>query len=101
MAPKLPITSPNGLEALKAPPVYKLAEGAFGISIVDTHPSLQTDVFKELVNKLAWVLGSTYRVPYSNPRSPARQYALRIVQAVIRDNGYPAKIGINGFKEVD
>lgn len=63
-----------------------------GIPPPDTHIALQTDVAKELVNKIAWVLGSTYRVPYANMRTHARQYAWRIVKKIIEDNGYPSKI---------
>lgn len=63
-----------------------------GVPPLDTHIALQTDVAKELVNKIAWVLGSTYRVPYANMRTQARQYAWRIVKKVIEDNGYPSKI---------
>ena len=59
---------------------------------LDTHLALQTDCAKELVNKIAWVLGSTYRVPYANMRTEARQYAWRIVKKVIEDQGYPSKI---------
>ena len=68
------------------------AELPLGIPPLDTHLALQTDCAKELVNKIAWVLGSTYRVPYANMRTDARQYAWRIVKRVIEDNGYPSKI---------
>ena len=63
-----------------------------GIPPLDTHLALQTDVAKELCNKIAWVLGSTYRVPYANMRTEARQYAWRIVKKVLEDHGYPSKI---------
>jgi len=72
----------------------KLPDAALGIPGLETHPGLQTDSFKELINKFAWVLGSTYRVPYSGKKSPAREYALKIAQAVQRDNGYPRQIGL-------
>ncbi len=68
------------------------AELPLGIPPLDTHLALQTDCAKELVNKIAWVLGSTYRVPYANMRTDARQYAWRIVKKVIEDHGYPSKI---------
>ncbi len=68
------------------------AELPLGIPPLDTHLALQTDCAKELVNKIAWVLGSTYRVPYANIRTEARQYALRIVKQVTKDHGYPSKI---------
>ena len=63
-----------------------------GIPPLETHLALQTDVAKELCNKIAWVLGSTYRVPYANMRTEARQYAWRIVKRVLEDHGYPSKI---------
>ncbi len=65
---------------------------ALGTPSADTHLALQQDVCKELVNKIAWVLGSTYRVPYANMRTDARQYAWRIVKQVLKDHGYPSKI---------
>jgi len=69
-----------------------LSDEPLGLPPQDTQLALQTDVAKELVNKIAWVLGSAYRVPYSNMRTPARQYAWRIVKKVIEDHGYPSKI---------
>jgi len=71
----------------------ELAEVALGIPPGDCHVALQTDVVKELVNKMAWVLGSVYRRNYSNMKTPTRAYAWRIVKRVIEDNGYPEKIG--------
>jgi len=68
-----------------------------GIEAGSTHAGLQTDCFKELINKLSWVLGSTYRQPYAGKNSPAREYALRMAQAVLRDHGYPRKISKNGI----
>ncbi len=64
----------------------------FGVPGSETHLGLQTDSFQEIVNKLAWVLGSTYRVQYSNRRSPARLYAQRIATAIVKAHGYPSKI---------
>jgi len=68
------------------------SETPLGVPPLDTHIALQTDVAKELCNKIAWVLGSTYRVPYANMRTDARQYAWRIVKKVLEDHGYPSKI---------
>jgi len=65
-----------------------------GIEAAFTHPPLMQDCFKELVNKLAWTLGSVYRKPYSGVRSPARMYALEIARVVVQEHGYPQKIGI-------
>jgi len=69
-----------------------LAEEALGIPPDQAQLALQTDVCKEMVNKIAWVLGSTYRRNYSNMKTPARAYAWRIVKQVIKDQGYPEKI---------
>jgi len=66
--------------------------GPLGIPPEEAQLALQTDVCKEMVNKIAWVLGSTYRRNYSNMRTPAREYAWRIVKQVIKDHGYPDKI---------
>lgn len=71
----------------------KAAE-TLGISAAFTHAPLQTDCFKELINKLAWTLGSVYRKPYSGTKSPARTYALEIARVVIQEHGWPMKIGV-------
>lgn len=65
-----------------------------GIPPHEAQIALQQDVVKELVNKVAWTLGSVYRRNYSNMRTPARAYAWRIVKQVIADHGYPDKIAI-------
>lgn len=70
-----------------------LDDSALGIPPHEAQLGLQQDVVKELVNKVAWVLGSVYRVNYSNMRTPARAYAWRIVKRCIEDHGYPRKIG--------
>jgi len=63
-----------------------------GITASESQVALQQDAVKELVNKIAWTLGSVYRRNYSNMRTPARAYAWRIVKQVIKDHGYPDKI---------
>lgn len=63
-----------------------------GIPPSAAQPQLQTDSYKELINKFAWVLGSTYRVNYSNVRCPARVVARRLATAVIKECGYPRSI---------
>ena len=68
------------------------ASEPFGISAYEAHSQLQTDSYQEIVNKIAWVLGSTFRVQYSNRRSPARLYAQRIATAIVKAHGYPSKI---------
>lgn len=69
-----------------------LSDLPLGIPPHEAQIALQTDVVKELVNKVAWTLGSVYRQNYSNKRTPARLYAWRIVKRIIEDHGYPSKI---------
>jgi len=69
-----------------------LEDHPLGLPPHETQLGLQQDAVKELVNKIAWTLGSVYRKPYSNMRTPARSYAWRIVKQVIRSHGYPDKI---------
>lgn len=68
------------------------ASTTLGIPPSDSITALQTDSFKELVNKFAWCLGSTYRVDYSNVRTAARTLAIQMASHVIRTQGYPRKI---------
>lgn len=64
-----------------------------GIAADATQPLLQSDAYKELANKLAWAIGSTYRVPYANVRTAARRAALRLAQDLVAAQGYPIHIG--------
>ena len=66
-----------------------LIDKPLGVPVHETHLALHADVVKELVNKIAWTLGSVYRKPYSNMRTDARVYAWSVVQQVLKDNGYP------------
>jgi len=76
-----PVGEPRSAQPLGLPP-YK------------TQLALQQDIVKELVNKIAWTLGSVYRQSYSSMRTPARAYAWEIVKKVIEDHGYPDKISL-------
>jgi len=66
-----------------------LGKTAMGLPAHQTQSLLQTDVFKELVNKFAWVLGTTYHAPYGNLRTVARSQALILAGDIIRRHGYP------------
>jgi len=77
-----------------APSSVKDIPDILGVPAADTHAALQQDAFKELVNKLAWAIGSTYRTPFSNTRTATRQLACRIASRMIVQQGYPAKIAI-------
>ncbi len=72
--------------------ITALGDDPLGIPPGEAQIALHQDVVKELVNKIAWTLGSVYRRNYSNMRTPARAYAWRIVKQVIKDHGYPDKI---------
>lgn len=63
-----------------------------GISAYLTQPELQTDTFKELVNKLAWAIGSTYKLSFSKRYSHVRVLAVDLARQLITDQGYPVKI---------
>jgi len=65
-----------------------------GVPASMTHVALQTDAFKELINKLACALGSTYRTNYSNTRPPTRQLAIKMAGYIVQGQGYPAKIAV-------
>ena len=71
----------------------KAANPRIGIPASEAQSLLQTDSFQELVNKFAWVLGSTYRVPYCNVRTPARKFAIKLATRTQQQIGYPAQIG--------
>lgn len=63
-----------------------------GIPPSEAQAQLTSDSYKELVNKISWVLGSTYRVNYSNRLSVARQVATRVAAALVKECGYPRSI---------
>jgi len=73
----------------KKAPGADTAPEPLGVPPPESIVGFQTEVFKELINKFAWVLGSTYRVPYSNKGSPARQLATLIAKRIIEKQGYP------------
>jgi len=78
------VTSP-----VKNAPIPREGPERLGVPSSDTVVGFQTEVFKELINKFAWALGSTYRLPYSNQRSPARQLAIAIAKHIVDIQGYP------------
>lgn len=64
-----------------------------GLDPGETQPLLQQDVFKELVNKFSWAIGTTYRQRYSNTRSLSRLAALKLARTFVLAEGYPQHIG--------
>lgn len=75
-----------------APPGPTDQEELLGIPAGSTQVALQTDMFKELVNKLSWAIGSTYRRSYANNRQRTRQLSIKIATRLIDQEGYPQQI---------
>jgi len=82
-------------QPLPKPAAFDLGRQPLGIPPAEARSLLQQDAFKELINKLSWCLGSTYRASYSNKRSAARTYAVKMARAIVRDHGYPSQIRKN------
>lgn len=78
--------------SLPIPGAFDSERPPLGIPPGDAHGVLQQETFKELINKFAWALGSTYGTRYANKRSTARVYAIKMARAIVRDHGYPASI---------
>lgn len=78
---------------LKRSPKTEAALIVLGLDGKDTQVALQSDVYKELINKLAWVIGSTYNAPYNNTRTQARATAIEVAGVLITTHGWPNKIG--------
>lgn len=67
-----------------------MIDNAVGIPSNETLPALQSNAWVELVNKIAWALGSTYRVPYNRPRGEPRRTAIALAHEVLASHGYPS-----------
>jgi len=63
-----------------------------GVAIPDAKPELTYDMMRELGNKIAWAIGSTYRVPYRSKHSEAVKAAGLAALQVLDHHGYPAHI---------
>lgn len=71
----------------KGPGGEKIAP--FGVGPSDTPSEIQITVFKELINKLSWTIGSTYKKRYSGKSTEVADYARMCAHAIVRDHGYP------------
>lgn len=69
-----------------------LPDTSLGIPPALARPALTQEAFKELVNKLAWSIGSTYGKPYSSTRCVARIEAIALARSIIAEHGYPENI---------
>lgn len=60
-----------------------------GIPSTDIDPRAHGSVWRELLNKMSWTIGSVYGVPYSRTDSEPRQQALVLARLLLADQGYP------------
>ena len=60
----------------------------WGIPAELTDVGRQSDFFAELVNKLSWAVGSTYRVGYKSPKQPLRAEMIKMATRIIMSEGY-------------
>ncbi len=86
---------PNSLSPSTAPylkPLYGKAEGSIGYppgpGKGEASGQEQSDCVKELTNKLAWVLGSTYSAQYSGKKGPVYKFAQLAALGIVRAQGY-------------
>jgi len=49
------------------------------------------DGYKSLISKLAWAVGTTYGVPYTNVRLKAHRLAVSAALSIVRAEGYPPR----------
>lgn len=73
-------------------PFARVPNPRLGIPASAAQAALQSDAYKELVNKLAWCLGSSYRVPYTNVRTLARRWAIELARKTFLEHGFPSSI---------
>jgi len=85
-------TSPSRSQ-VPFPPNSDKPNKLLGLPAAQVQPQLTQDAYKELINKLAWCLGSTYRLPYRNRKCAVRLLAVSLARAVVVEHGYPASIG--------
>jgi len=73
-----------------------------GARRVDGAPSARVDVpgLKELRRKLAWAVGSTYRVSYRDYRAWPAEYALLAANRLVQIHGAPGSERSEGPSEV-
>jgi len=65
------------------------AYAPLGVPSAGLPPEARHDTLKELVNKLAWVLGSVYKKPYTNRTTPVRGLAITLAVAILDKQGFP------------
>lgn len=68
--------------------------GRLGLPTGGAQPELQMDCYKELINKIAWAIGSAYRLPYNNQTTLSRQAATTLARDLVNRHGYPNHIAV-------
>ena len=86
--PETPVVSPTTGELLPGFKVGTRKNEPFGRAVQRPGQN-EWDFNKELRNKIAWVIGTAYGIPYSGGRTPAQVYALLVQSAIVRDHGFP------------
>jgi len=66
-----------------------VATEPLGISSEDIDITTHSRVWRELLNKMSWVIGTVYGVPYSSTTCSARGEALVLARLLLADQGYP------------
>ncbi len=62
---------------------------SLGIPDADLDVGRHGGVWRELLNKLSWVIGTVYDVPYSSTNCRARETALVLARLLRETEGYP------------
>ena len=78
---------PVGTQHLPRP--LQAPDSLLGIPVQDGDPSLAPAFYQELTNKLAWALGSTYRVSYHAKKGPVRDFAWQVAKRIVAMQGLP------------
>lgn len=56
-----------------------------------TIPEPGSELWKELINKLAWALGTTYGLPYRDKKGQIRHMAVRLANMAFREGDVVAQ----------
>jgi len=60
-----------------------------GLTSAEIDPRAHGSVWRELLNKLSWTIGSVYGVSYSRTDSIPREQALVLARLLLENQGYP------------
>jgi len=83
-----PVVSPTTGDVLPGFQPDGTCEGALGRPVSALGPEEILTLTRELTNKLAWAVGSFYKVPYSGRQTVVQKYVFRCARAILRDHGY-------------